>query len=201
MNGVTKCVVSFILAFSLLGGTGFSQSQNPPPQSQEEIAKDKYQKLFSITNAWVVQAGKVCKTDACATLVPDTLKMLSDAKDKFDKKQFFENDRIEFHKKHLTNVTAIRNEMVQQMLAKHPEVAAAASLKPPDVPALCRVGYYPSPDSCQICYDIFENLAEICALYAFVSPEASLICLAAATLGFGRCVLDNCQGPGYWPIN
>jgi hypothetical protein len=53
-----------------------------------------------------------------------------------------------------------------------------------------------------MCLETLHDLAEICALYAFVDPDAALICLAAAALGYARCVEYRCGvNPGGDDIN
>jgi hypothetical protein len=39
-----------------------------------------------------------------------------------------------------------------------------------------------------------EQLAEICALYLGISPDAAIICMATATLKFGHCLKEYCGG-------
>jgi hypothetical protein len=107
-------------------------------------------------------------------------------------------DRLVFHDKLDSLLTRVRNAVLTNSAAKkNPEVA---KLKIPEGLA-CRA---PRPgtkmvvydqDRCDLCYQVFEQLAEICALYLGISPDAAVICMAILFAVCGAVVLLSGRDP------
>jgi hypothetical protein len=72
--------------------------------------------------------------------------------------------------------------------------AQDAKLKLPECPACQAKNVVYDQDRCDLCYQVFENAAEICALYLGVCETCALICLSVATLQFGNCLKRFCGG-------
>lgn len=155
-------------------------------QSAKEVRDHNYAKLFSVSNGFFAELPNVCKSDACALIAADGNKIVSDGADKYGRGALVDTERIAFHK----NLEAALQRGITELQRLPKSTATSAELRPH---AKClTVDGATETTACSACYDTYEVLAEICALYAFVSPSAALICLGAATVGFGRCVLDYC---------
>jgi hypothetical protein len=71
----------------------------------------------------------------------------------------------------------------------------SAKLKLPfDCPACQAKNVVYDQDRCDQCWAVFEQLAEICALYLGLCETCALICLSTATLQFGNCLERFCGG-------
>lgn len=182
----------------------FAQTPNPTPKA---VRAAQYQKLFLLVNGFPAQLNKNCKTPACAQSATDGLALITDAQDKLQNEQFLDNEPIrkEFHQKLEGVLTRARTALIENADTKR--AATKSSKKLPELPS-CPVptraattakkngrvvlANLPDPYMCNECWEAFEVLAEICALYTIVSPDAALICLASATIGFARCIQDWC---------
>ena len=168
--------------------------QTAPPPSKSAV---QYQKLFTVMQGIMVQLKKACKTEECASLATEGAAIVTDAQPKQQKGWLVEEDRLVFHDKLDSLLTRVRNAVLANSAAKkNPEVA---KLKIPEglachapKPGTKMVVY--DEDRCDLCYQVFEQLAEICALYLGISPDAAVICMATATLQFGHCLKEYCGG-------
>lgn len=201
-------LVALCLSFFLLTSQmAFAQTPNPTPK---QLRAAQYQKLFLLVNGFLAQVNKNCKTPACAQAAEDGLALITDAQDKLQEGQFLEDEstRKQFHQKLEGALTRARTALIEDADAKRATTKSSKNL--PEVPS-CPVptraattkngrvvlANLPDPYMCNECWEAFEVLAEICALYTIVSPEAALICLASATIGFARCIEDWC-GDTIW---
>jgi hypothetical protein len=204
-------LIAVCLSVSLLTSQmAFGQTAPATKLTPQEIRAAQYQKLFAVTNGLLTQIKKNCKTEACTQAAEDGLALITDAQEKQKNGQLseVESNRKEFHQKLDAILTKAHSALMEDAAAKRAARKGSAKLNLPELPScpvpsttaakktdgkVVGVGLRGGdPEMCQACQDTFETLAEICALYAFVNPDAALICLAAATLGFARCVSDWC---------
>lgn len=163
-------------------------------QPSKETINQNYQKLFTIAGGFFEKLPKTCKTEACATLAANGAKVIAEGQDKHARGVLVAEDRAAWHAKLESSLHASIVELQTDILRKRggKTVPTAAFIRPPCVKSANL------PDQCGLCYDVLEQVAEICALYAFVSPEAAghgaLICLGWAALNFGGCVNNYCGG-------
>jgi hypothetical protein len=181
-----KLVMSILLSFSLLTFQfAFAQTAPAPKVTRTE----QYQKLLTVTANIMLQLKKTCKTDECAALSEEGLALVADAQPKAAKSWLVEEERLDFHTKLDSLLT--RTIAAIQASKKTPDTA---KLKLPDCPACRAKNVVYDQDRCDQCYEVFEQLAEICALYLGICETCALICLSAATLQFGNCLKRFCGG-------
>jgi hypothetical protein len=153
----------------------------------------QYQKLFAVTSGIMVQLPKVCKTDECGSLATEGAALIADAQTKHQKGLLVDAERATFH----DNLDSVLTRTIAAIRANR-NTTTTATVKLPDgltCPAQSKTkSVVFDQDRCELCYEVFEQLAEICALYTIVSPDAALICLASATLQFGHCLKEFCGG-------
>jgi len=137
----------------------------------------------------MVQLKKVCKSEECSSLADEGVALVVDAQPKQQKGWLAEEERLDFHNKLDSLLT--RTIAAIQSNRKTPDTA---KLKLPDGSACRAKNVVFDEDRCDLCYQVFEQLAEICALYLGISPDAAVICMATATLHFGHCLKEYCGG-------
>ncbi|MGC1559442.1 MAG: hypothetical protein WA820_06315 [Bradyrhizobium sp.] len=141
----------------------------------------------------MVQLPRVCKTDECGSLATEGAALIADAQTKHQKGLLVDAERATFH----DNLDSVLTRTIAAIRANR-KTTTTAKVKLPDgftCPAQPKTkSVVFDQDRCDLCYEMFEQLAEICALYTIVSPDAALICLASATLQFGHCLKEFCGG-------
>jgi hypothetical protein len=184
-----KLVVAVLLSFSLLTSQmAFGQAQK---QSTPATRAAQYQKLFLLMNGLMAQVKKQCKSTACTETASEGLALIADAQEKQNNGLLSENEtnRKAFHAKLEKVLLGIHTALMDNAQAKrHPNSSKFTS---PFCPAKV-VPVQDPVEMCALCDQTLETLSEICGLYAFVNPDAALICLAAAAIGYARCVEDWC---------
>jgi hypothetical protein len=163
----------------LLASSGIVAQETPA----EKLAV-RYQKLFAATSGIMVQVKQTCKTEECQKITEEGLALIVDAQDKYKKGELVGEEREQFHK-HLESV------LMRSINALKAKSAKASSISVPSCPA-DRLKNVQTTD-CEFCDEVFHELVEICALYLVVNPDAALICFAAATLGYARCLHNSCS--------
>jgi hypothetical protein len=179
-------LVAVCLSVSLLTSQmAFAQTVPAPKMTRQE----QYAKLLTVTGRIMVQLKKTCKTDQCAALSEEGFALVADGQPKAAKGWLIEEERLDFHNKLDSLLT--RTIVAIQASKKTPD---SAKLKLPDC-ATCRAkAVVYDQDRCDLCYEVFEQLAEICALYLGICETCALICLSTATLQFGHCLKEFCGG-------
>jgi hypothetical protein len=182
-----KLVAAILLSFSLLTSQmAFGQTAAPAPKLTRT---EQYQKLMTVTNRIMVQLKKTCKTEQCAALSDEGVALVADAQPKAAKGWLVEEERLDFHNKLDSLFTRVIAAI--QASKKTPETS---KLKLPDGAACRAKNVVFDQDRCDQCYEVFETLAEICALYLGICETCALICLSTATLQFGHCLKEFCGG-------
>ena len=211
LKKVSIPLVAICLAFSLLTSQ-LAFGQTPTQLTPAEIRTDQYQKLLDVTNGFLLQVQKICKTEACQQAATDGLELLADAREKHKNGQLWQvqANRKDFHRKLEAILTKAHSALMEDVAAKRalhkgnakldlptkscPIPAAKTAALKTDGKFVLVGGQTPNPEMCQECKDTFATLVDICGLYFFAgSPEAVLICIAAAAIGFARCVDDWCS--------
>jgi hypothetical protein len=187
LDKVAKLVAAILLSFSLLTSQmSFAQTAAPAPKLTRT---EQYQKLMTVTNRIMVQLKKTCKTEQCAALSDEGVALVADAQPKAAKGWLVEEERLDFHNKLDSLFTRVIAAI--QASKKTPETS---KLKLPDGAACRAKNVVFDQDRCDQCYEVFETLAEICALYLGICETCALICLSTATLQFGHCLKEFCGG-------
>jgi hypothetical protein len=188
-----KLVAAILLSFSLLTSQmAFGQTAPAPTSSAV-----RYQKLFTLVSGIMKEVPKVCKTEACIKAAEEGAALIADAQEKHSKGLLVDEVRTQFHANLQTNLTALR----MALLATLPEE------KQKEIAARCpacktaQVKPVQSSDECQLCEDVLEVTAEICALYLGTCNTCALICLSTAALAYGHCLRDYCQPQNPPPDN
>jgi hypothetical protein len=179
-----------VVVLALLLASSGMVAQDPPPKAVE-----KYEKLFVIVHGMMVQVKKVCKTEECATIADEGTALIADARIKQKHGLLVSEERTQFHDK-LDVVLMRMIDAVKSNAANKKD--AKLNLQLPDglsCQAKTKVkAIFYDQDRCDLCYEVFEQVMEICALYAAVSPDAAIICMGWATLNFGHCLKVYCGG-------
>jgi hypothetical protein len=187
LDKVAKLVAAILLSFSLLTSQmSFAQTAAPAPKLTRT---EQYQKLMTVTNRIMVQLKKTCKTEQCAALSDEGLALVADAQPKAAKGWLAEEERLDFHNRLDSLLTRVIAAI--QASKKTPDTS---KLKLPDGAACRAKNVVFDQDRCDQCYEVFETLAEICALYLGICETCALICLSTATLQFGHCLKEFCGG-------
>lgn len=179
-----------------------------PARSQTETQKARYQKLLNISNSVAVQAKRMCKTDECKAQADALSKVLADGQGRLNNHEMVGDVRTKFSTDFETNMNALLLQLRKQQSGKVDPTAAKYEDQIHTLLAKqkegCRAPLFKSVESqaeCnQLCDDVLEQLVEICGLYAFVSPEAAIICIGAAAIGYGSCLNkcgQQCEGLSY----
>jgi hypothetical protein len=177
---IAICLSVFLFSSQL----AFAQTAPAPKVTRAE----QYTKLLTVVERIIVQLKKTCTTEQCAALSQEGVALIADAQPKQQKGWLVEEERLDFHSK------------LDSLLTR--AIAAIQSRKTPDTANLklpngsaCRAkNVVFDEDRCDLCYQVFEAAAEICALYLGVCETCSLICLSVATLQFGHCLKEFCGG-------
>jgi hypothetical protein len=187
LDKVAKLVAAILLSFSLLTSQmSFAQTAAPAPKLTRT---EQYQKLMTVTNRIMVQLKKTCKTEQCAALSDEGLALVADAQPKAAKGWLAEEERLDFHNRLDSLLTRVIAAI--QASKKTPDTS---KLKLPDGAACRAKNVVFDQDRCDQGYEVFETLAEICALYLGICETCALICLSTATLQFGHCLKEFCGG-------
>jgi hypothetical protein len=175
--------------------TGQSFAQAPAEPPKKLTLAEQYGKLLDITAGVMTKLREVCKTDECAALSTEGLALTTEARPKVAKDWAgYEQDMASFHARH----ASVMRRTIAVLQANRPTTTSermkfSGPLPDADVFRKARLkNAYFDEYRCGLCYDVLEQTAEICALYAFVSPEAALICLAVSGLQFGGCLNGYC---------
>jgi hypothetical protein len=150
---------------------------------------EQYTKLLTVVERVMVQLKKTCNTEQCAALSQEGVALVADAQPKQQKGWLVEEERLDFHNQLDSLLT--RTIAAIQSSKKTPDTT---KLKLPDGYACRAKNVVFDEDRCDLCYQVFETAAEICALYLGVCETCSLICLSVATLQFGHCLKQFCGG-------
>jgi hypothetical protein len=196
---VGAILLTFLLPTTFTAQLAYAgQTTQTPPAVKSAV---QYQKLFAVTSGIMVQFPKVCKTDECGSLATEGAALIADAQTKHQKGLLVDAERATFH----DNLDSVLTRTIAAIRANR-NATTTAKVKLPDGLTCPAVGVLVErtqsktksvvfdQDRCDLCYEVFEQLAEICALYTIVSPDAALICLASATLQFGHCLKEFCGG-------
>jgi hypothetical protein len=183
LNKVAKLVAAILLTFSLL--TSQLALAAPPSKAAPEL---QYHRLFAVTNVIMVHMKKICKTDECTSLANEGLVLVADAQEKQKHGSLVGEERERFHQNLTSVLTRVRATLVniqeKDHVAKLPECPTCSNIKP--------VVF--DEDRCDLCYETFEHLVEICALYLGICETCALICMSTAALQFGNCIRRFCDG-------
>jgi hypothetical protein len=179
-------LIAVCLSVSLLTSQmAFAQTAPAPKLTRTE----QYQKLMTVVSRIMVQLKKTCKTDQCAALSDEGLALIADAQPKAAKGWLVEDERLDFHNK----LDSLLTRTIAAIQASK-KTQDTAKLKLPDCAACRAKNVVFDQDRCDLCYEVFEQLAEICALYLGICETCALICLSTATLQFGHCLKEFCGG-------
>jgi hypothetical protein len=188
-------LVAISLSISLLTSQlAFGQAAASPPQ--KATPEVQYHRLFKAVNLLVVRLKDVCKTEECAALVTEGTALIADAQEKQKKGSLVNDERQQFHKNLDSLLIRVKTALVA-VDAKQDNGAARLQIPqglacPAGKPGVKTIVY--DQDRCDLCYQVFETAAEICALYLGICETCSLICLSVAILQFGHCIQEFCNG-------
>jgi hypothetical protein len=180
-----KLVPAILLSFALLNSQiAFAQSAPAPKVTRAE----QYSKLLTVVSRIMVQLKKTCTTEQCAALSEEGVALVADGQPKAAKGWLIEEERLNFHDK----LESLLTRTIAAIQSR--KTAETAKLRLPDGSTCRAKNVVFDQDRCDLCYEVFEQAAEICALYLGVCETCSLICLSVATLQFGHCLKEFCGG-------
>jgi hypothetical protein len=167
------------------GQLSLAQTPSKPKLTRAE----QYAKLLGITDALMIGLKRVCKSDTCTALAAEGTALVAEARPKAAKNWFgYEQDLPTFHEQ----LTSVLTRMIAAIQANHYQKTNLPDCPTCQTAKIQTAAYLPDPELCQMCYDTFETLAEICALYLGICESCALICLATASLQFAHCIREFC---------
>lgn len=180
----------------------------PQPQAPPKLHA-RYQKLITMSAGIAIKAKALCKTEECRAQADALNKVISEGQTKLNTYDLTGEARKQFHADFETSMNALLFSLRKQQ-AEKPANPEASKYEGPINDLLakqkegCRAPRFKNAETeqecSQLCEEVLEQLSEICALYGVISPEAAIICLGAAAIGFGSCLNkcgQQCEGLTY----